>query len=76
MSRHSALRRSSSARSSTSSENIREQGTTVLIVEQNVKQTLAIADRAYVLENGKVVMEGTGQALLNDEHVRTAYLGV
>jgi branched-chain amino acid transport system ATP-binding protein len=55
---------------------IREQGTTVLIVEQNVKQTLAIADRAYVLESGRVVMQGTGQALLNDEHVKTAYLGV
>jgi branched-chain amino acid transport system ATP-binding protein len=55
---------------------IREQGTTVLIVEQNVKQTLAIADRAYVLENGRVVMQGAGQALLIDEHVKTAYLGV
>ena len=55
---------------------IREQGATVLIVEQNVKQTLAIADRAYVLESGKVVMQGTGAALLNDEHVKTAYLGV
>ncbi len=55
---------------------IREEGTTVLIVEQNVKQTLAIADRAYVLESGKLVMQGTGQALLNNEHVRTAYLGV
>ena len=57
-------------------QKIREQGTTVLIVEQNVKQTLAIADRVYVLESGKVVMQGTGQALLNDEHVKTAYLGV
>jgi branched-chain amino acid transport system ATP-binding protein len=55
---------------------IREEGTTVLIVEQNVKQTLAIADRAYVLESGKLVMEGTGHALLNDEHVKAAYLGV
>ena len=55
---------------------IREEGTTVLIVEQNVKQTLAIADRAYVLENGKLAMQGTGGALLNNEHVRTAYLGV
>lgn len=55
---------------------IREQGTTVLIVEQNVKQTLAIADRAYVLQTGRVVMQGTGQALLNDEMVKTAYLGV
>jgi branched-chain amino acid transport system ATP-binding protein len=56
--------------------NIRDQGTTVLIVEQNVKQTLAVADRAYVLENGKVVLQGSGQTLLNDEHVKTAYLGV
>jgi len=55
---------------------IREEGATVLIVEQNVKQTLAIADRAFVLESGKVVMQGTGQALLNDEHVKKAYLGV
>lgn len=55
---------------------IREEGTTVLIVEQNVKQTLAIADRAFVLESGKVVMQGTGQVLLNDEHVKKAYLGV
>jgi branched-chain amino acid transport system ATP-binding protein len=55
---------------------IKAEGTTVLIVEQNVKQTLAIADRAYVLENGKIVLHGTGQSLLNNEHVRTAYLGI
>ena len=55
---------------------IRKEGVTVLIVEQNVKQTLAIADRAYVLENGKVVMEGRGQDMLNDPHVQGAYLGV
>lgn len=55
---------------------IRQEGATVLIVEQNVKQTLDVADRAYVLENGKVVMEGTGKALLNDQHVKTAYLGL
>jgi branched-chain amino acid transport system ATP-binding protein len=55
---------------------IREEGTTVLIVEQNVKQTLAVADRAYVLESGKLVMQGAGAALLHDEHVRAAYLGV
>jgi branched-chain amino acid transport system ATP-binding protein len=55
---------------------IKEQGTTVLIVEQNVKQTLAIADRAYVLENGRIVLQGTGQSLLGNEHVKTAYLGV
>ncbi|HEX7055936.1 MAG TPA: ABC transporter ATP-binding protein [Bacilli bacterium] len=50
--------------------------TTVLIVEQNVSQTLQIADSAFVLEHGKVVASGTGQALLNDELVKTAYLGL
>jgi branched-chain amino acid transport system ATP-binding protein len=55
---------------------IREEGVTVLIVEQNTKQTLSIADRAYVLETGKITLQGTGQALLNDEHVKKAYLGV
>jgi branched-chain amino acid transport system ATP-binding protein len=55
---------------------IRNEGVTVLIVEQNVKQTLAIADRAYVLENGKVVMEGKGKDMLSDPHVQAAYLGV
>jgi branched-chain amino acid transport system ATP-binding protein len=55
---------------------IRQEGVTVLIVEQNVKQTLAIADRAYVLENGKIVMEGKGSEMLNDDHVKAAYLGV
>jgi len=55
---------------------IREEGTTVLIVEQNTKQTLSIADRAYVLETGRITLHGTGQALLNDEHVKKAYLGV
>jgi len=57
-------------------EQVRAEGVTVLIVEQNVKQTLAIADRAYVLESGKLVMEGTGKDLLHDEHVKHAYLGV
>jgi branched-chain amino acid transport system ATP-binding protein len=57
-------------------ERVRKEGTTVLIVEQNVKQTLSIADRAYVMENGKAIMEGTGQSLLGDEHVKAAYLGV
>ena len=55
---------------------IRQEGTTVLIVEQNVKQTLAIADRAYVLEHGKVSMQGAGKDLLNDPHVKAAYLGM
>jgi len=56
--------------------NIRDEGKTVLIVEQNVRQTLTIADRAYVLETGKIEMEGEGKAMLKDEHVRAAYLGV
>ena len=55
---------------------IRQEGTTVLIVEQNVKQTLAIADRAYVLEHGKMSMQGAGKDLLNDPHVKAAYLGL
>ncbi len=55
---------------------IREEGTTVLIVEQNTKQTLSIADRAYVMETGEIVLQGSGQALLNNEHVKKAYLGV
>jgi branched-chain amino acid transport system ATP-binding protein len=55
---------------------LREMGTTILIVEQNVKQTLSCADRAYVLENGRIVMQGTGQELIKHDHVRTAYLGL
>jgi len=55
---------------------IRKEGVTVLIVEQNVKQTLAIADRAYVLENGRIALEGTGSELLSNPHVQAAYLGV
>jgi branched-chain amino acid transport system ATP-binding protein len=55
---------------------IKAEGATVLIVEQNVKQTLVISDRAYVLENGKIILAGTGGSLLNNEHVKTAYLGV
>jgi len=55
---------------------IRTEGVTVLIVEQNVKQTLAAADRAYVLENGRVTLEGSGADLSNNPHVQAAYLGV
>lgn len=50
-------------------------GTTVLLVEQNAKKALSIADRGYVLETGKIVLEGNAQDLLNDESVRKAYLG-
>ncbi len=55
---------------------VRSEGMTVLIVEQNVKQTLSIADRAYVLENGKLIMEGKAAELADNEHVKAAYLGV
>lgn len=54
---------------------LNQEGITVMLVEQNVQQSLKLADRAYVLENGKVVLEGTGSALLGDERVREAYLG-
>jgi branched-chain amino acid transport system ATP-binding protein len=55
---------------------INKEGVTVLLVEQNVKHTLSFCDRAYVLENGRVVMEGTGRELLNNPHVKEAYLGI
>jgi branched-chain amino acid transport system ATP-binding protein len=55
---------------------INQQGTTILLVEQNAQQALTRAHRAYVLETGKIVQEGTGQELLTDSRVRDAYLGV
>lgn len=55
---------------------IHERGVTVLLVEQNVAQALDFADRAYVLENGRIVLEGPGKILLEHEHVRKAYLGL
>jgi branched-chain amino acid transport system ATP-binding protein len=55
---------------------INAQGTTVLLLEQNVYQSLRIAHRGYVIENGRVVLSGTGAALLNDEHVKKAFLGL
>ncbi|MBP2668141.1 MAG: transporter ATP-binding protein [Deltaproteobacteria bacterium] len=55
---------------------INREGVTVMLVEQNVRQTLAMCDRAYVLENGRVVLEGTGKDLTNDPHVKEAYLGI
>ena len=55
---------------------IRDLGKTVLLIEQNASMALSIADRAYVLELGKVIMEGPGKQLLNDPAVKHAYLGV
>jgi branched-chain amino acid transport system ATP-binding protein len=56
--------------------NLRDHGMTVMIVEQNVHHVLRTADRAYVIENGRIVMEGEGAALLKDERLKVAYLGL
>ncbi|MEA4875345.1 ABC transporter ATP-binding protein [Anaerorhabdus sp.] len=56
-------------------QDIKNQGTTVLLVEQNAKMALGIADRAYVLETGEIVLTGTGQELANSEEIKKAYLG-
>ena len=55
---------------------LREQGITILLVEQNVRHTLEVADRAYVLENGRIALEGKGKDLLQNELVKKAYLGL
>jgi len=55
---------------------IHQEGVTVLLVEQNVHEALELADRGYVLENGKIALEGIGKDLLGNEHVRCAYLGI
>ena len=56
-------------------QDINKDGTTILLVEQNAKMALAIADRAYALETGKITLEGTGAELASSEEVRKAYLG-
>ncbi|MBN9425100.1 MAG: ABC transporter ATP-binding protein [Burkholderiales bacterium] len=55
---------------------LNDEGITILLVEQNVAASLRLADRAYVLENGSIVLEGTGEALLDDPRVKEAYLGL
>lgn len=55
---------------------INNEGVTVLLVEQNVRQTLKMCDRAYVLENGRIVLEGSGKDLLTNEQVKEAFLGI
>ncbi|MEA3428500.1 MAG: ATP-binding cassette domain-containing protein, partial [Thermodesulfobacteriota bacterium] len=55
---------------------IKEQGVTILLIEQNVTQTLAMCDRAYVLENGRIVLEGTGNELMENKQVKEAFLGI
>ena len=56
-------------------KNINNQGVTILLVEQNAKMALSIANRAYVLESGKIVLSGTGHELLNSQDIKKAYLG-
>lgn len=56
-------------------QQLREQGMTIFLVEQNANQALKLADRGYVLENGRIVLEDSGSALLNNASVRSAYLG-
>ncbi|MDD4238967.1 MAG: ABC transporter ATP-binding protein [Desulfotomaculaceae bacterium] len=55
---------------------INSQGVTVLLVEQNVNQTLNLCHRAYVLENGSIILQGSGQELLSNAHIKEAYLGI
>jgi branched-chain amino acid transport system ATP-binding protein len=55
---------------------VNAEGVTILLVEQNVKHTLTIATRAYVLENGRITIEGMGADLLKNDHVKKAYLGI
>jgi branched-chain amino acid transport system ATP-binding protein len=57
-------------------KNINEQGVTILIVEQNIYQALEIADYGYVLENGRITLEGTGQELSENSYVKESYLGI
>ncbi|WP_265456457.1 ABC transporter ATP-binding protein [Enterococcus sp. HY326] len=56
-------------------QEIQQQGTTILLIEQNAKMALSIADRGYVLETGRIVLAGTGEELLASDEVRKAYLG-
>ena len=56
-------------------QKISAEGTTVLLVEQNAKKALAIADRAYVLETGKIALSGDAKELMNNESIKKAYLG-
>ena len=57
-------------------QDINKEGVTILLVEQNVYQSLRISNRAYVLETGRVVLSGTGEGLLNDDMVKKAFLGM
>ena len=55
---------------------INRQGTTVLLVEQNIHHSLQLSDKGYVIENGKIVLEGKGKELLENDYIKKAYLGI
>ena len=55
---------------------IAEEGISILLVEQNARQSLEVSDRAYILENGEISLEGRGRELLENDHVRKSYLGL
>lgn len=57
-------------------QNISKTGITIMLSEQNIMQTLQIVDRSYVLENGQIALKGTGEELLNNDHIKKAYLGL
>ncbi|MCB2227769.1 MAG: ABC transporter ATP-binding protein [Desulfarculaceae bacterium] len=57
-------------------KSLRDQGMTILLIEQNVRHSLEIADRGYVIENGRMILKGKGQDLLGDETIKKAYLGL
>ncbi|OGP53149.1 MAG: ABC transporter ATP-binding protein [Deltaproteobacteria bacterium RBG_13_52_11] len=57
-------------------QGLRDRGIAILLIEQNVRQTLEIADRAYVLENGRIVSKGKSKKLLQNDHIKKAYLGL
>ena len=68
-------RRFSSSRSFDIIRELHEAGTTILLVEQNAEMALQIADRAYVLESGRITLSGTGQELMASDSIKKAYLG-
>jgi branched-chain amino acid transport system ATP-binding protein len=55
---------------------INDEGVAVLLVEQNIRDSLNIADRGYVLEEGKIIIEGKGRELLSNDHIKEVYLGL
>jgi branched-chain amino acid transport system ATP-binding protein len=57
-------------------EQIHKKGVTVLLIEQNVFHALKACTRAYVMETGRIVLQGSGNELMKDEHIKTAYLGI